>query len=216
MAAVCARAYAAGQDAMARRDFDLARTAFRWARRADPGNPAYIHAEARLAERTGNFHEAERLYRRVIDLALRTFGEGDPRTAMAQAGLVRLYERAGRREDARSLAARIIDGLDRPAAARSSINALSRIAGICVSAGRPDDAMLIHWRANSYRRTAFGQGHAKVTECLAATNALAARLHRAEAVSAARRQSRPPASAPRPVSVREVRRSGTASQPLRA
>lgn len=216
VAAVCARAYAAGRDAMARRDFDLARTAFRWARRADPGNPAYIHAEARLAECTGNFHEAERLYRRVIDLALRAFGECDPRTAMAQAGLVRLYERADRYDEARKLAARIVDGLDRRAAARCSINALSRIGGICVSADRPDDAMLIHWQACTYRRTVFGRGHAKAVECLAATNAFAARLKPADGSGTADRQVPSLALTPRASAVQEAWRSGVTSQQFRA
>lgn len=215
MATVCARAYAAGRSAMARRDYDLARTAFRWARRADPGNPVYIHAEALLAERVGNPHEAERLFLRVIDVARRAFGAGDPRTAMVQGNLVRLYERMGRLDEARELAATIVGGLDRRAAAQGTVNGLSRIADICIRAGRADDAMLIHWQAVSARRTVFGHGHAKVTEILAATNALAARLQRTSAADAGTRQAgRPTKQAPVPVPDRLAARPEP--QPLQA
>lgn len=179
---------------MARGDFDLARAAFRWARRADPGNPVYIHAEAALARRTGDLHEAERLFRRVIDIAERAFGAGDPRTAMIRDDLVELYLQMGRPGEARRLAAAIVDGLDRKAAARCSVRGLARIAGTCLRAGCPEEATLIYEQAGSWRRALFGDGHPKVDECRSAADALAARLQRAAPAIAAEHRGRRPAA----------------------
>ncbi len=192
---VCAKAYATGLDAMKRRDFDLARTAFRWARRADPGNPVYIHAEAVLAQRSGNRHEAEKLYRRVIDVAERAFGAADPRTALVTGGLVFLYEKTGRGDEATAIARRVVDELDRGAVARAGIQTLARIAELCESAGRPGEAIDIYRLALAERRDIFGDRHPKVRECLVRMNALQVRIM--ERKAAARAPA--PAGADRPV-----------------
>ena len=165
-AALAAKAYAAGRTAMADGDFDMARTAFRWARRADSKNIRYVHAEAVLAQRTGNPYEAENLHRRVIDVAERTFGTGHPLTMPLVANLIGLYEQAGRASDAMSVRDRIIDELDLQMAAFSSVRALTKIAEICIDAGRGGEAIEIFQRAVDQRRKIYGDGHAKLSECL--------------------------------------------------
>ena len=144
----------------------MALTAFRWARRADSGNPVYIHAEAVLARRMHNHHESENLYRRVIDVAVRAFGARDPRTAMIAFGLAELYGEMGRHDEARDLCGHIVDNLDREAAAIGGIQSLARITLICQRAGRLDEAMRIHLQADAYRRRVFGDRHYKVGECV--------------------------------------------------
>lgn len=165
---VSARAYAAGRQALARRDYTAARTAFRWARRADPGNPLYIHGEAVVAHRTGNFYEAEHLYRRVLDLAMRAFGAGDPRVALAARGLVELCRQQGRFEEAWTLGKYVVDSLDRNAAARSGTAVLSALVKICDATGRLDAALVLHRQALAWRSRVYGEGHYKVQECIIA------------------------------------------------
>ena len=164
-AKVAAKAFMAGREAMARGDFEMALTAFRWARRADSGNPVYIHAEATLAHKMHNYHESENLYRRVIDVAVRAFGAGDPRTATIALGLAQLYEEMGRRDEARDLCGHIVDNLDRESAAIGGVRSLARITEICDRAGRLDDAMQIHLRVAAFRRGVFGDRHYKMGEC---------------------------------------------------
>lgn len=175
-ARVSARAFGAGRVALATGDIDLARAAFRWARRADPGNPLYIHGEAVVAHRTGNFHEAEYLYRRVLDMAMRAFGVGDPRVALAARGLVELCREQGRHEEARTLARFVVDSLDRPAAAQAGMAALSALARICTVTGRRDEALAVHRQALTFRRRTFGNGHDKSRTCAAAILELKRRM----------------------------------------
>ena len=206
-ARISANAFRAGRDAMLNGDFEMALTAFRWARRADSGNPVYIHAEAVLARKMHNYHESENLYRRVIDVAARAFGPSDPRTATIALGLVELYEEMGRHDEARGLSIHIVDNLDRQAAAMGSVRSLNRIAEICHRADRPEDAMRIHWRAVAYRRKVFGHGHAKVGELRAGIAALRKRASSARA-------ARPVADAIAPLSpallMRQPRDTGAA------
>ncbi len=171
-AEISANAFRAGHDAMVQGDFEMALTAFRWARRADSGNPAYIHAEATLARRMHNYHESENLYRRVIDVAVRAFGASDPRTATIAFDLADLYEEMGRHDDAVGLCVHIVDNLDREAAAIGSARLLARIGEICQRADRPEEGLRIHWRAVAYRRGVFGHDHAKVAELRAGIAAL--------------------------------------------
>lgn len=165
-ARVAAKAFMAGRDAMTQGDFEMALTAFRWARRANSGNPVYIHAEAVLARKMHNYHESENLYRRVIDLAVRAFGAGDPRAAVITLGLAELYREMGRHDQARDLCVHIVDNLDRGAAATGGIRSLNSITLICQRAGRLDDAMQLHLQATAYRRKVFGGRHYKVGECV--------------------------------------------------
>lgn len=165
---VSARAFAAGREALAAGDYDLARAAFRWARRADPGNPLYIHGEAVVAEQTGNAWEAENLYRRVLDMAVRAFGIGDPRTALIVRDLVELYEEQGRHDEAWMLSAHTINRLDREAAARSGIRVLGCLAEICARSGRLDCAKDLYRDAISLRSEIYGKDSRKVEECLRA------------------------------------------------
>lgn len=144
----------------------MARTATRRARHADSRNPVYIHAKATLARRMRNFGESENLYRRVIDVAARTFGARDPRTATIALGLADLYEKMGRHDKARDLCVQLVDNLDREAAAICGIRSLVRITQICQRAGRLEDAMRIHLQAAAYRRRVFGDRHYKVGECV--------------------------------------------------
>lgn len=169
---VSARAFAAGRKALAQGDTDLARAAFRWARRADPGNPLYIHGEAVVAHRTGNFHEAEYLYRRVLDMAMRAFGAADPRVALAAQGLVDLCREQGRLEEAQTLAGFVVDSLDREAAGRAGMAALSAITRICDATGRRDVALAVHGQALAWRRAMFGENHDKTRLCTAAMTEL--------------------------------------------
>lgn len=162
---VARRAYASGREALAQGDLDMARAAFRWARRADPGNPLYIHGEAAVACRTGNYHEAEHLYRRVLDLATRAFGAGDPRVAVAARGLIELREEHGQEEEAWSLGEYILDSLDRDAAAQTGVTVLSALVNICDTTARLGDAVDIHRRALAWRIRTFGEDHYKVHEC---------------------------------------------------
>ncbi|MCK5621080.1 MAG: hypothetical protein KAJ11_02230, partial [Alphaproteobacteria bacterium] len=138
------KAYKAACDAMTRGDHEMARAALRWARRADSGNPLYIHAEAVLAQKTGGYFEADRLYRRVADLAERTFGEGHIRNVAISAKMIGLYEEMGNAHEAEKLRHRVVDGLDRRSAADGSIHALDRLAEICLRAGRSADALAIY------------------------------------------------------------------------
>ena len=170
------KAYHAARKALAEGDHDLARAAIRWARRADSGNPLYIHLEAELARKSGDRHEAERLYRRLADLAERTFGAGHIRNVAVLSGLIELYDEMGRHEEAAQLRERIIKNLDRHSAADSGIPALARAANICLQAERPADALSIFEAALKRRRSVFGENHPRVAECRRALQAVRARI----------------------------------------
>jgi len=169
------KAYRAARESMANGDYELARAALRWARRADSGNPLYIHAEAELIRLTGNYHEADRLYRRLMDLAERAFGAGHVRTVALAGRMAELYEQMGREEQAATLRRRILDGLDMASTADGSVRTLDRIADICLKAGRSADALAIYTAALARRRAVFGEGHGRVDECLAAMKRLRVR-----------------------------------------
>lgn len=169
-------AYRAARESMANGDYDLARAALRWARRADSGNPLYIHAEAELNRLTGNYHEADRLYRRIIDLAERAFGAGHVRTVALAGRMADLYDLMGREEQAATLRRRILNALDMTSAADASIQTLERIANICLQADRAVDALAIHTAALARRRAVFGEGHKRVEECLGAMKRLRLRI----------------------------------------
>jgi len=184
-------AYRAARDAMAQGDYEMARAALRWARRADSGNPLYIHAEAVLAQKTGRPFEADRLYRRVADLAERTFGEGHIRNVAISAKMIGLYEEMHNTYAAETLRDRVIDGLDRKSAAEGSIRALDRVAEICLQAGRSADALAIYEAALARRRQIFGDVHHRVSECLIALTQLRARIRRQAEAAAARKTPAP-------------------------
>ena len=170
------KACRAACDAMAQGDYEMARAALRWARRADSGNPLYIHAEAMLAQKTGAFHEADRLYRRVADLAERALGAGHIQNVAISARMIALYEEMGRGGQADMLRHRIIDGLDRDSAIDGGIPALDRLAEICLRAGRSADAVAIYEAALARRRQVFGGIHDRVSECLVALTRLRVRI----------------------------------------
>lgn len=161
---------------MANGDYELARAALRWARRADSGNPLYIHAEAELNRLTGNFHEADRLYRRLVDLAERAFGAGHVRTVSLAGRMAELRQQMGREEEAATLRRRILDALDMASAADGSVRTLDRIADICLQANRTADALAVYAAALARRRAVFGEGHSRVDECLAAMKRLRLRV----------------------------------------
>lgn len=189
---ISARAFAAGREALAKGDTDLARAAFRWARRADPGNPLFIHGEAVVAHRTGNVHEAEYLYRRVFDMAMRAFGAGDPRLALAGQGLVELLLDQGRYEEAETLGRYVVDGPGKVATEQAGMPALRAVTRICDATGRLDAALAIHERALTWRRGIFGQDHHKVGACAAAIGELKRRI----AIRGERRATGPAAQSP--------------------
>ena len=168
----------AAHEAMAQGDYDMARAALRWARRADSGNPLYIHAEAILAQRTGAHHEADRLFRRVADLAVRAFGAGHIHNVAISARTIDLYEEMGRPGMADELRNLVIDGLDRSTVVDGSIHALDRLADICLKARRSAAALAIYESALARRRAVFGDGHARVSECLVALARLRARIRK--------------------------------------
>lgn len=170
------KAYKAARRALAEGDYHLARAAIRWARRADSGNPLYIHLEAELARKFGDRHEAERLYRRLADLAERAFGAGHIRNVAVLSGLTELYDEMGRHDEAAQLRKRIINNLDRRSAADSGVPALARVANMCVRAGRGADALAIFDAALTRRRSVFGENHPRVVECRHALQALRARF----------------------------------------
>ena len=147
LANVAAKAYDAGHEAMSNGDHDMALDAFRWARSADQGNPAYIHAEAVLAQQTGNLYEAEKLYLRVIDIAERALGGRHSYTATVTYGLIGLYVKMGRHEQARNFCNRIIDNLDCDTVARSNIRRQRRIIEICRRAECLGDTMHTYERS---------------------------------------------------------------------
>jgi tetratricopeptide (TPR) repeat protein len=182
---------------MAQGDYDMARAGLRWARRADSGNPLYIFAEATLAEKTGGYFEADRLYRRVADLAERSFGTGHVRTVTISARMIDLYEKMGNAFEAAALRNRVIDQLDHESAADSSIDLLDRLAGICISAGRFGDALALFEAAVARRRQVFGESHNRFTELLAAQTRLRARIRQLAKATAA-------ADMPAPASVQIV------------
>lgn len=188
--ALANNAYKAAREAMDKGDYDMARAALRWARRADGGNPLYIHAEAMLAQKTGRPFEADRLYRRVADLAERTFGEGHIRNVAISAKMICLYEEMGNTYEAEKLRHRVIDGLDRQSAADSSVHSLDRVAEICLQAGRSSDALAIFEAALARRRQVFGDVHHRANECLVALTRLRARI-RGLAEAAARETPAP-------------------------
>lgn len=180
------KAYKAACDAMAKGDHEMARAALRWARRADSGNPLYIYADAILAQKTGGYFEADRLYRRVADLAERTFGEGHIRNVAISAKMIGLYEEMGNTYEADKLRHQVVDGLDRKSAADGSICALDRLAEICLRAGRSADALAIYEAALARRRQAFGDVHDRVSECLVALTRLRVRVRGLAEAAAAR------------------------------
>lgn len=179
-------AYRAGRAALMARDYGLARAALRWARRADSGNPLYIHAEAELAHRTGAYHEAERLYRRLEDLAERTFGRGHARVVAIRARLIALYRDMGRPEQATRLRLQTVAGLDRRTAADAGMPALQRLAELCLDAGRTDIAMELFEAALARRRSVFPDRHERVIECLSGLARLRRRIGRIALAAAAR------------------------------
>lgn len=189
--ALANNAYKAAREAVDKGDYDMARAALRWARRADSGNPLYIHAEAVLAQKTGRPFEADRLYRRVADLAERTFGEGHIRNVAISAKMIGLYEEMGNIYAAEKLRDKVIDGLDRQSAAEGSIRALDRVAEICLLAGRSTDALAIYEAALARRRQIFGDVHHRVSECLVALTRLRARIRRLAEAAAARETPAP-------------------------
>ncbi len=170
------KAYKAARKALAEGDHDLARAAIRWARRADSGNPLYIHLEAVLARKSGDRHEAERLYRRLADLAERAFGGGHIRNVAVLSGLIELYDEMGRHDEATGLRNLVIDRLDLRSAADGGTPALMRITDICLQAGRTADALSVVDAALARRRSVFGDGHIRVKECQRALEALSARI----------------------------------------
>lgn len=172
------KAYHSGREAMSNGDYTMARAAFRWARRADSANPLYIHAEALLAQKMGNPHEADRLFRRVLDMAERAYGTGHYQNSIFTANLIDLYEQMDRPEQAASLREQAIDGLDRKTASFASTRALDRLAEICLMAGRSADALAIYESALARRVATFGDGHARVSECLIALTRLRARIRK--------------------------------------
>jgi tetratricopeptide (TPR) repeat protein len=184
------KAFRAACNAQAEGNHELARAALRWARRADSGNPLYIYAEAILAQKTGGNFEADRLYRRVADLAERSFGEGHIRNVAISAKMIGLYEDMGNDYEADKLRHRIINGLDRESAADCTIRALDRVAEICLRAGRSADALAIYEAALARRRAVFGNVHDRVNECLAALIRLRTRI-RSLSEAAAAREPRP-------------------------
>ncbi|MDH5409893.1 MAG: tetratricopeptide repeat protein [Alphaproteobacteria bacterium] len=186
------KAYQSGRDAMANGDYAMAQAAFRWARRADSRNPLYIHAEALLARKMGNPHEADRLFRRVLDLAERAYGPGHYQNSIFSANLIELYEQMGHTERAMKLREQVIAGLDRKTASFAGSRALDRLAEICLQAGRAADALSIYESALTCRIATFGDGHARVTECLVALTRLRARIRKLAEAAAARDMAAPP------------------------
>lgn len=172
------KAFMAARDALAQGDYEMARAALRWARRADSGNPLYIHAEAILAQRTGGHHEADRLFRRALDIAERALGAGHIHNVAISSRMIALYEEMGLTDEAELLRHRIINHLDRKSAADGSVLALDRLAEICLQAGRSADALAIYQAALDRRRAAFGENHARVNECHVALTRLRARIRK--------------------------------------
>lgn len=170
------KAYGAAREAMEKGDYDMARAALRWARRADAGNALFIHAEAELERRVGNYYEAERLYRRLIDFAERSFGVGHINTVALTSRAIELYEEMGRPHQANLLRDRTIRELEPHSAANGSICALERFARLCIDGGRPTDALAIYVAALKRRQAVFGRTHSKVKECFSALMALRARI----------------------------------------
>jgi hypothetical protein len=114
----------------------------------------------------------------VADLAERAFGAGHIHNITISGKMVGLYEEMGRSDQASLLRHRIIDGLDRDSAVDSSIVALDRLAELCIQASRSADALAIFEAALARRRAVFGDGHARVNECLIALTRLRARIRK--------------------------------------
>lgn len=142
-------------------------TTFRWASALNSENPILIHAEASAAARAGRLSEAEALYREAIRICERLFDASHPHLAAVAHGLVQLYAKQGRNDEARSLCEEIARRTDRSRAVFANGRTLCLLADIYRWAGQVAEGRKLYCQALSHRREFYGSPHSKVVECLA-------------------------------------------------
>ena len=160
-----AKAYRAGQEAMASADYKSALTSFMWAATLEPDNAMFIHAAAGAACELGDYHEAEQLYGKSVSIAEESLGIGHPLVAAAAYSLVELYETQERFDEARLLSRRVTGDLDRGEAIHANSRNLPRLARLFVRADRRADGEKLLREALADRKKTFGVGHSKVATC---------------------------------------------------
>lgn len=162
------RAYRFGQVAILSGAGEHDETAFHWASGLGSGNPILIHAEASAAVREGRLVEAEALYLEAIRVTERLFDASHPHLATIAFGLVQLYAKQGRQDEALRVSRGVAGRTDRTRAVVANCRTLARLAELCRLAGRADDGIALFRRALAHRRRVHGARHPKVAECLAA------------------------------------------------
>lgn len=161
------RAYRSGQVAIVKGAGEAGEAAFAWVPGLGSDNPILLHAEAAAAMRAGQFAEAEALYLEAIRISERLFDSQHPHLATVAYGLVELYARTGRTEEARDLATEITGRTDKSRAVVANCRTLSRLADLFLLSGRADDGIELYRKALSHRRDLYGDRHPKIIECLA-------------------------------------------------
>lgn len=130
-------------------------------------NPILIHAEASAAKRAGRYCEAEALYLEAIRISERLFDPYHPHLATVAYGLVSLYAKQDRIDEARRLGEEIAGRIDASRAVLANCRTLSCLSDLFRWAERVEDGTELYERALAHRREAYGECHPKVVECLA-------------------------------------------------
>lgn len=180
-----AKAYRAGQAAMARGDYQLALSSFMWASTLEPDMAMFLHATAGAFKKLGDYHEAEQLYRKSVDIAESTLSVGHPLVAVAAYNLVELYETQERFEEAQTLSTRVTGALDQSEAIQTNNRNLPRLAHLLVRANRRADGEKLLRKALADRKKTFGADSSNAASCRAA-------LWKFLAIAPARRKSLAP------------------------
>ncbi len=160
-----AKAYRAGQAAMARGDYQLALTSFMWASTLEPDNAMFLHATAGAYIKLGDYHEAEQLYHKSVDIAEVTLGVGHPLVAAAAYNLVELYETQERFEEAQTLSTRVTAALDQSEAIQTNNRNLPRLAQLLLRADRRADGEKLLRKALADRKKTFGVDSPNAASC---------------------------------------------------
>ncbi len=162
-----AKAYRAGQAAMARDEYKSALTSFMWASTLEPDKATFLHATAGAFIKLGDYHEAEDLYLKSLDIAEISLGIGHPLVAVAAYNLVELYESQERFEEAQTLSTWVTGALDQSEAIQANNRNLPRLAQLLVWADRRADGEKLLRKALADRKKTFGIGSPNAASCRA-------------------------------------------------
>ena len=161
------RAHKFGHAAILTEQREPGETGVVWVPGPGSENPILIHAEASAARRAGRFSEAEALYLEAIRISERLFDTHHPHLATVAYGLVELYAKQGRIDEARRLSEDVACRIDGSRAVLANCRTLSRLSDLLRWADRVEDGAELYRQALAHRREAYGDCHPKVVECVA-------------------------------------------------